>query len=59
MTVPSSVNSVVIGNLVNNVEYQFQVAAIAKLDGVVFTGVRSNAVSKEIDVQVRSNCKPA
>ena len=58
VTVTSSANSVVIGNLVNNVEYQFQVAAIAELDGVVFTGVRSTAVSEYISaVKGRSNCK--
>ena len=48
VTVPSSVNSVVIGNLVSNVEYQFQVAAIAELDGVVFPGVRSIITAKVV-----------
>ena len=42
ITVPSSDNSVVIEGLLNNVEYQFQVVAIAELDdGDVFTGLRS------------------
>jgi fibronectin type 3 domain-containing protein len=41
VTVPSSVNSVVIEGLVNNEEYQFQVAAIAVLDGEIITGRRS------------------
>ena len=35
ITVPSSDNSVVIEGLLNNVEYQFQVVAIAELDGDV------------------------
>ena len=39
--VANSSNSVVIGDLVNNAEYQFQVAAIADLDGVVVIGERS------------------
>ena len=34
-------NSVVIGGLMNNVEYKFQVAAIAELDGDVIIGQRS------------------
>ena len=38
ITVPSSDNSVVIEGLLNNVEYQFQVVAIAELDGGVITG---------------------
>jgi fibronectin type 3 domain-containing protein len=41
VTVPSSDNSVVIEGLVNNEEYQFQVAAIAVLDGEIITGRRS------------------
>ena len=42
VTVPSSDNSVVIEGLLNNVEYQFQVVAIAELDGDVITGQRSS-----------------
>ena len=42
ITVPSSDNSVVIEGLLNNVEYQFQVVAIAELDGDVIMGQRSN-----------------
>ena len=42
ITVPSSDNSVVIEGLLNNVEYQFQVVAIAELDGDVIIGQRSN-----------------
>ena len=41
ITVPSSDNSVVIEGLLNNVEYQFQVVAIAELDGDVIIGQRS------------------
>ena len=41
ITVPSSDNSVVIEGLLNNAEYQFQVAAIAELDGDVIMGQRS------------------
>ena len=41
ITVPSSDNSVVIEGLLNNVKYQFQVAAIAELDGDVIMGQRS------------------
>ena len=42
VNVTSSINSVVIDGLMNNVEYQFQVAAIAELlDGNVITGERS------------------
>ena len=42
ITVNSSVTSVVIEGLLNNVEYQFQVVAIAELDGNVIMGQRSN-----------------
>ena len=42
ITVPSSDKSVVIEGLLNNVEYQFQVVAIAELDGDVIMGQRSN-----------------
>ena len=41
ISVPSSVSSVVIEGLVSNVEYQFQVVAIAELDGDTITGERS------------------
>jgi hypothetical protein len=41
VTVPSSVDSVVIEGLVNNEEYQFQVAVIAVLDGDMIIGQRS------------------
>jgi hypothetical protein len=41
VTVPSSDNSVVIEGLVNNEEYQFQVAVIAVLDGDMIIGQRS------------------
>ena len=41
ITVPSSDNSVVIESLLNNMEYQFQVVAIAELDGDVIIGQRS------------------
>ncbi len=45
VTVPSSESSVVIGDLMINVEYQFQVAAIAEMERVFFTGQRSLPVS--------------
>ena len=41
-TVSDAENSVTIDNLLTNVEYQFQVVAVAELDGDVITGVRSN-----------------
>ena len=41
ITVPSSDSSVVIEGLLNNVEYQFEVVAIAELDGDVIMGQRS------------------
>ena len=41
-TVPSSENSVIIENLLTDVEYQFQVVAVAELDGDVVMGERSN-----------------
>ncbi len=46
-TVSNTVNSILIENLTANVEYQFQVAAIAEVDGEVFVGQRStiNAMS--------------
>ena len=50
ITVPSSDNSVVIEGLLNNVEYQFQVAAIAELDGDVIVGQRSTHKTTEVMV---------
>ena len=41
VNVTTSTNSVVIHGLMNNEEYQFQVAAIAELDGDVIIGERS------------------
>ena len=41
VNVTSSTNSVVISGLMNNVEYQFQVAAIVELNGEVVVGERS------------------
>ena len=41
-TVPSSMNSVTIENLLTDVEYQFHVVAVAELDGDVVMGERSN-----------------
>ncbi len=43
VTVPSSESSVVIENLMTNVKYQFQVAATAELEEVVFPGDRSSS----------------
>ena len=52
ITVPSSDNSVVIEGLLNNVEYQFQVVAIAELDGgVVIMGQRSNMAVISIGIK--------
>ena len=44
--VPSSMNSVVIGNLNEsiNIDYQFQVAATAEINGEVIMGERSDAI---------------
>ena len=47
----NSTNTVVIGDLRNNVEYLFQVAAIAVLDGVVTIGERSTLNSIFIAVR--------
>ena len=44
-TVPNSQNSVIINDLMSGVEYQFQVVAVAELDGDVVTGERL-AISK-------------
>ncbi len=41
VTVPSSESSVVIEDLMTNMEYQFQVAATAELEEVIFPGQRS------------------
>ena len=48
VTVPSSEDSVVIEDLIANVEYQFQVATIAQLGGTLFTGQRSHQTSIKI-----------
>ena len=52
VTVPSSEISVVIENLRVNVEYQFQVAAIAELGDVLYLGQRS----KMTTVTLPSGC---
>ena len=54
ITVPSSDNSVVIEGLLNNVEYQFQVVAIAELDGDVIIGQRS-LLSRIVVVNMSAN----
>ena len=41
-TVSGSDNSVTIENLLTDVEYQFQVLAVAELDGEIIIGDRSN-----------------
>ena len=41
--VPSSQNSVIIDNLMNNVEYQFDVVAVAELDGDEVMGFRNRS----------------
>ena len=43
VTVPSSESSVMIEDLMTNVEYQFQVAATAELEGVIYLGERSRS----------------
>ena len=43
--VTTSTNSVVIDGLMNNVEYQFQVAAIAEQDGDLILGERSTLIN--------------
>lgn len=48
ITVSSSMNSVVIEDLVSDVEYQFQVAAIAELDEEVIVGQRSTLSAMSI-----------
>ena len=45
LTVPSSESFVVIDGLVANVEYQFQVAAIAELGGQIYPGQKSPPVN--------------
>ena len=40
--VSDSDNSLIIENLLTDVEYQFQVVAVAKLDGEIIIGERSN-----------------
>ena len=41
-TLPSSENSLIIENLLTDMEYQFQVVAVVELDGDVVMGERSN-----------------
>jgi hypothetical protein len=41
MTVPSSADFVMIGGLMNNVEYQFEIVAVVELNGDVLIGERS------------------
>ena len=61
ITVPSSDNSVVIEGLLNNVEYQFQVVAIAELDGDVIMGQRSVLILSRVVVALPTTgtCLPA
>ena len=59
--VPSSVNSVVIGNLTEsiNIDYQFQVAATAEINGEVIMGERSDAIRSVMPPTTASLvCKP-
>ena len=56
ITVPSSNNSVVIEGLLNNVEYQFQVVAIAELDGDVIMGQRSMIIVVFPTTATNSGC---
>ena len=58
ITVPSSDNSVVIKGLLNNVEYQFQVVAIAELDGDVIIGQRSLLSRIVVVLPTTTTCLP-
>ena len=58
ITVPSSDNSVVIEGLLNNVEYQFQVVAIAELDGDVIMGQRSVLSRVVVALPTTGTCLP-
>ena len=55
VTVSSSVTTVVIEDLSSNVEYQFQVVAIAELDGEVVMGQRSTLNSMSIITPVSTS----
>ena len=44
LNVSSLQNSVIVRGLTTDVEYQFQVVAVAELDGEVVMGVRSNVL---------------
>ena len=50
-TVPSSADSVEISGLLTGEEYQFQVVAVADLDGNLTVGQRSNSSVPEVVVQ--------
>ena len=50
-TVPSSADSVEISGLLTGEEYQFQVVAVADLDGNLTVGQRSNSSVLEVVVQ--------
>ena len=48
VNVPSSQNSVLIEDLMTDVEYQFEVVAVAELDGVVVMGERSERAIQSV-----------
>ena len=50
--VSDSENSVTIDNLLTNEEYQFQVVAVAELDGDMIIGERSNVSVAELDMDM-------
>ncbi len=58
VTVPSSESSVVIEDLKNNVEYQFQVAATAELGGDIYHGERSLPTTALLTYPLSSNPTP-
>ena len=58
ITVTTSDNSVVIEGLLNNVEYQFQVVAIAELDGDVIMGQRSLLSVIVVVLPTTATCLP-
>ena len=58
VTVSSSQNSVNIANLMNNVEYQFDVVAVAELDGDVVMGFRNRSQGALISIPPDTTPEP-
>ena len=57
--VSGSDNSVTIDNLLTDVEYQFQVVAVAELDGDVIVGERSNVSASRPTATLTTTPPPA